>query len=129
MSGDRKLIEDSSIVSEFTIKSDSARDLRAAVSLCFKSENTIYPFFKRDGSKLMLARSKDKDMEALPFPLTKENAYEFIYAWLHSFDSQGRRTENAHGDGEHGIGFTAEWFEWGKPYDVEFEAINIYYSK
>jgi hypothetical protein len=130
---DRKLIEDNSIVSEFKVKSDSARDLKAVVTMCFKSPKTIFKYFKKDGPKLMLytyeQSAKNDGAALLPFPLTEDNAYDFIYAWLHSFKKDERTWEYQGGDGSHVIGFTAEWFDCGKPFNVEFEAINIYYSK
>ncbi len=130
---DRKLIEDYSIITDFKVKSDSAKVLKSTVEMCFTSDKTIFTHFKKEGPILKLYRGDygaDKDEAGLlPYPLTKDNAYYFIYAWLHSFDEDERTWENKGGDGSHAIGFKAEWFDFGNNADVIFEAINIYYSK
>ena len=113
---ERKLLEDGSIITDFKIKSDSEKALKHAVDLCFvRAKEFLY--FTKDGGVL------------LPYKLTSENAYSFIYAWLHSLTAEEIRYEYENGDGSHRLGFEMEWLNFGENPDVVFEAIHIYYSK
>ena len=129
---ERKLLEDGSIITDFKIKSDSEKALKHAVDLCFvRAKEFLY--FTKDGGKLKLYRSdygaKKDGGVLLPYKLTSENAYSFIYAWLHSLTAEEIRYEYENGDGSHRLGFEMEWLDFGENPDVVFEAIHIYYSK
>lgn len=124
---ERILKEGSPITSSFKVMSDTATHLKSTVEMCFAHPNTVFTHFKVDGPKLMLYwgeyGAKQDDATQLPYPLNPDNAYDFIYSWLGSIKREERSNEGQ------AVGFEAEWFDYGKNFNVMFHAINIYYSK
>jgi hypothetical protein len=131
-----ELHKDSAVITDLYVKSDSEIALRAALVITFTKYKTV-THFSTGGPvlKLYWATSDKQDIQTLPYALTADNAFDFIYAWLRSVKHQNREHENTHGgDGSDGFGFILAAgdeehvsTDWRVAFHVK--AMNLYYSK
>ena len=119
------------------ITSDSEDTLRAIIPIVINCQNhekvdrplthykitkNVLEFWEGDYSV------KEKGGIILPFPLTRENAFDFIYNCMKNVDENDISTEYS-GDGSNGFGFTAKICgNFGDPV-LTITVQNLYYSK
>lgn len=125
------------IIMHGEITSDSADTLRAIIPIvisCHSHEKVDRPLthFKMEKNVLTFWEGDYKVEEAggaiLPFPLTRDNAFDFIYNCMKSID-KGDIPYEYTGDGSNGFGFHAKvGGEFGEP-TLIITVQNLYYSK
>ena len=129
----RDYLHDEAIVQKFSVTSDSLESLRASVRIAFSGHKSVTHFKKTKNSmSFFWAVSSNNSDEATPLPyeLNKDNAFDFIYAWLKSVEENDRLIQYpdmSDGDGSDGFGFKIKSEESYCSFTIT--AMNLYYSK
>ena len=112
------------IVYNCKLYGDSKDILMGFVLMAFSSQKAIQ--YKIEDDTLYLAysdyKAKERGLIPLPYPLDKDNGFDFIYNWLINVDRK-----KLSGSGQN-LGFTIEHQDMGE-YPISIRAHMIYYGK